>query len=87
MKNKRKKGYASLLKRRKKMETNEFRKLVYEDIKIACELNKSEESEEFLNYAISLLINGEEFDDFNECHCEGSTQKKWPLFYRWLLLY
>lgn len=75
MKNKRKKEYASLLKRRKKMETNEFRKLVYEDIKIACELNRSEESEEFLNYAISLLINGEEFDDFNECHCEGLTQK------------
>lgn len=55
------------------MKIDDYRRIVHEDIAVACELNSSKESEEFLTYATSLLINGEEFDDFVECHCEGGT--------------
>ena len=55
------------------MKIDDYRKIVHEDIEVACELNSSKESEEFLSYATNLLINGEEFDDFVECHCEGGT--------------
>lgn len=56
------------------MKTDDFRRILHEDIAIACEINKgSTEAEEFLSYATGLLMNGEEFDDFIECHCEGGT--------------
>ena len=55
------------------MKIDDYRRIVHEDIAVACELNSSKDSEEFLAYATSLLINGEEFDDFVECHCEGGT--------------
>ena len=55
------------------MKIDDYRKIVHEDIKVACDLNSSKEPEEFLSYATSILINGEEFDDFVECHCEGGT--------------
>ena len=58
------------------MKINEYRSLVHEDIKIACKVNAGSEAEEFLSYATGLLINGEEFDDFVECHCEGLTRRK-----------
>lgn len=53
------------------MNVEEYRKLVHEDIKIACKISSGSESEEFLGYAVGLLIKGEEFDDFVECHCDG----------------
>ena len=55
------------------MKIDDYRRIVHEDIAVACELNSSKDSEEFLAYATSLLINGEEFDDFVECHYEGGT--------------
>lgn len=57
------------------MDLEGFRETVHEDIDIASRLNNSSESEEFLNYAIGVLINGEEFDDFTECHYEGFTRR------------
>lgn len=58
------------------MKIDDYRRIVHEDIAVACELNSSKASEEFLAYAMSILINGEEFDDFSECHCEGLTRRK-----------
>lgn len=55
------------------MKIDDYRRIVHDDIAVACDLNSSKASEEFLAYATSLLINGEEFDDFVECHCEGGT--------------
>lgn len=57
------------------MKIDDFRKLVHEDIAIACEVGSGDENEEFLAYATGLLINGEEFDDFVECHCDGTTRR------------
>lgn len=57
------------------MKINDYRSLIHEDISIACGVNSSNEPEEFLSYATSLLINGEEFDDFIECHCNGTTRR------------
>ena len=57
------------------MKIDDFRKLVHEDIAIACEVGSGNEIEEFLAYATGLLINGEEFDDFVECHCDGTTRR------------
>lgn len=56
------------------MKIEEYRELLHEDIAIACEANSNvNESEEFLRYATGILMNGEEFEDFVECHCEGGT--------------
>lgn len=55
------------------MSADDYRKIVHEDISIACNMNNTSEAEEFLSYATGLLVNGEEFDDFTECHCEGGT--------------
>ena len=52
----------------------EYRKILHDDIAIACEANGNENAaNEFLLYVSGLLISGEEFDDFVECHCEGGT--------------
>jgi hypothetical protein len=58
------------------MKIDDYRKLVHEDIAIACEVSSGNAAEEFLAYTTGLLINGEEFDDFVECHCEGLTRRK-----------
>lgn len=58
------------------MKIEDYRRLVHEDIALACEASFSNEFEEFLTYVTGLLINGEEFDDFVECHCEGLTRRK-----------
>lgn len=57
------------------MKIEDFRKVLHEDISVACELNSSDEQEEFLGYATGILMNGEEFDDFIECHCDGLTRR------------
>lgn len=58
------------------MKIEDYRNLVHEDIETACKVSCGNESEEFLTYVTGLLINGEEFDDFIECHCEGLTRRK-----------
>lgn len=58
------------------MKIDDYRSLVHDDIETACKVSSSNESEEFLAYVTGLLINGEEFDDFIECHCEGLTRRK-----------
>lgn len=58
------------------MKINDYRSIVHEDIAIACNVGSGKEAEEFLAYVTGLLINGEEFDDFIECHCEGLTRRK-----------
>ena len=56
------------------MKVEEYRELLHEDSAIACEANSNDnESEEFLSYVTGILMSGEEFDDFIECHCEGGT--------------
>ena len=58
------------------LKIDEFRNLLHEDIAISADLNSRSLKEEFLSYATDVLINGEEFDDFIECHCEGLTRRK-----------
>ncbi len=58
------------------MKIDEYRALVHEDIDIASKAGSNNPSEEFLTYTTGLLINGEEFDDFIECHSEGLTRRK-----------
>ena len=58
------------------MKIEEYRQIVHEDIEIACRLNSNLAKNEFLAYVTGLLINGEEFDDFTECSCEGLTRRK-----------
>lgn len=56
------------------MNVEEYRKILHNDIAVACEANGNEDAaNEFLLYVSGLLVNGEEFDDFVECHCEGGT--------------
>lgn len=58
------------------LKTNEFRDLLHEDMAISAELNARSLQEEFMSYATEVLMNGEEFDDFVDCHCEGLTRRK-----------
>lgn len=57
------------------MNVNEYRSLIHEDINLATHINNSNTREEFLSYAVGILINGEEFDDFVDCHYEGITRR------------
>lgn len=57
------------------MKIDDYRKLVHEDISIACNVSSNGEAEEFLSYVVGLLVNGEEFDDFIECRCNGTTRR------------
>lgn len=57
------------------MNVSEYRKLIHEDIDLATHADGNSAREEFLSYAVGILINGEEFDDFIECHYEGITRR------------
>ena len=57
------------------MNIDEYRKVVHDDMKLASKADSSNESEAFLLYAVGLLINGEEFDDFIQCHYDGVTRR------------
>ena len=57
------------------MNINGYRETVHEDIELAVQANESSPDEEFLLYAAGILANGEEFDDFVECHYEGVTTR------------
>ncbi len=57
------------------MNVEGFRETVHEDIEHATRANMTENKEEFLLYATSILMSGEEFDDFVECHYEGVTRR------------
>lgn len=52
-----------------------YRETVHEDMELAVNANSSNVKDEFLLYAVGVLINGEEFDDFVECHYEGVTRR------------
>ena len=57
------------------MTVEEYRNIVHEDMLLAVKANASSPKEEFLLYTTGILINGEEFDDFNECYFEGVTRR------------
>lgn len=57
------------------MNVEGYREIVHEDIELAVKVNNSNSKDEFLLYAVGVLINGEEFDDFVECHYEGTTRR------------
>ncbi len=57
------------------MNVEEYRKLVHEDIELASRASDSSLEDEFLLYATGVLANGDEFDDFSECHFEGITRR------------
>ena len=58
------------------MNVEEYREIVHNDIDMAAKVNNNELAYEYLSYATGILINGEEFDDFVECHFEGTTRRK-----------
>ena len=57
------------------MNVNDYRDVLHEDIKLATVANRSTENDEFLLYSTGILMNGEEFDDFVECHYTGITRR------------
>ncbi len=57
------------------MNVENYRELVHEDIALAAKVSDSSLKDEFLLYAAGILANGEEFDDFTECHYEGITRR------------
>lgn len=57
------------------MNTDGYRQVLHEDIALAVKANNSNPEDEFLTYAVGVLINGEEFDDFVECHYDGITRR------------
>ena len=58
------------------MKVEEYRKVLHEDIDIAAGVDNESLNNEFLLYATGILMNGEEFEDFTECHYEGLTNRK-----------
>lgn len=58
------------------MNVEEYRSVIHEDIQLSASANLSTPEEEFLYYVTDILIAGEEFDDFIECHYEGITRNK-----------
>ena len=57
------------------MNVEEYREIVHDDIDLAVKSNNSNSRDEFLLYATGILISGEEFDDFVECHYDGITRR------------
>lgn len=57
------------------MNVENYRELIHDDIKLASKASESSLKDEFLLYATGVLANGEEFDDFTECHYEGLTRR------------
>ena len=58
------------------MTIEEYREVLHEDIALAANANMSTPEEEFLKYVTDILIDGEEFDDFEECYYEGVSRRK-----------
>ena len=58
------------------MTIGEYRGVLHEDIALAANANMSTPEEEFLKYVTDILIDGEEFDDFEECYYEGVSRRK-----------
>lgn len=58
------------------MTIDEYREVLHEDIALAANANMSTPEEEFLKYVTDILIDGEEFDDFEECYYEGVSRRK-----------
>lgn len=58
------------------MTIDEYRDTLHEDIALAANANMSTPEEEFLKYVTDILIDGEEFDDFEECYYEGVSRRK-----------
>ena len=58
------------------MTIEEYRSVIHEDIALAANANMSTPEEEFLKYVTDILIDGEEFDDFEECYYEGVSRRK-----------
>lgn len=57
------------------MNVEEYRGIVHEDIELAVNANESNQATEFLSYVTGILISGEEFDDFVDCHYDGITRR------------
>jgi len=57
------------------MNVEEYRSIVHEDVELAVSASGSSAASEFLSYVTGILINGEEFDDFTDCHYEGITRR------------
>lgn len=58
------------------MTIEEYREVLHEDMALAANANMSTPEEEFLRYVTDILIDGEEFDDFEECYYEGVSRRK-----------
>ena len=58
------------------MTIEEYREVLHEDIVLAANANMTTPEEEFLRYVTDILVDGEEFDDFEECYYEGISRRK-----------
>lgn len=53
------------------MTLNEYKEMIYADIKISAQANISDVTSEFISYVTDILIDAEEIDEFEECYFEG----------------
>lgn len=57
------------------MTLDEYKQMVYEDIKISAQANIADVTSEFISYATEVLIDAEEIDGFEECYFEGTGHR------------
>lgn len=57
------------------MNVDEYRSFLHEEMAVRANSNMSTQDEEFLRYVTDLL-DGEQFDEFQECYFEGITRRK-----------
>ena len=50
----------------------EFRNSILQDVKLNSNVNMNYQKLEFLRYTTNILSDAEEFNDFQECHYEGT---------------
>ena len=57
------------------MTLDEYKQMIYEDIKISAQANIADVASEFISYVTEVLIDAEEIDGFEECYFEGIGQR------------
>lgn len=57
------------------MTLEEYKQMIYEDIKISAQANIADVTSEFITYVTDVLIDAEEIDGFEECYFEGTGQR------------
>ena len=57
------------------MTLEEYKKSLYENIKVSAQANIADITSEFMNYVTDILIDADEIDGFEECYFEGRGKR------------